>query len=117
MKCDAYRILIQEMLRGQLNIDEAAVVASHMDACELCRSFHRGLVDDSHIDQHRREVAESLPHKPAAARQTIWQLAMAAVLAALLLGGVAMVARHVGWRGPDSHQRSWHHSHVQEHSR
>jgi anti-sigma factor RsiW len=118
MKCDGYRILIREMLHGRLDVDEATVVAAHMDACESCRSFHRELAaGDPAGGEHIAEVA-SAPEKPPAARAGILPVAIAVSLAVLFLGGLVFVAKHVGWRLPNpSSWNAGHHSPAHGRSR
>jgi len=117
MKCDGYRILIQEMLRGRLDIDEAAVVVAHMDACASCRSFHRGLVNAERTPEGCGTSRSSVRQKPTGRKPSNFPVAAAAILAAILLGFAALAARHVGWQRADSPCRAAHHAYAQERSR
>jgi anti-sigma factor RsiW len=96
MKCDGYRILIREMLHGRLDVDEATVVAAHMDACESCRSFHRELAaGDPAGGEHIAEVA-SAPEKPPVARAGILPVAIAVIL--LLPARRRLMQARLVWR-------------------
>jgi len=115
VKCDGYRILIQEMLQGRLNLEEAAVVAGHMDACEACRSYHRDLVAASPAaDTHGSAVAD--PAEPLA-RAQVWPTAVAAALVMFLLGGLVFLAMQRGWVPALTPHRSGHGCLAQERSR
>lgn len=116
MKCDGYRILIEEMLQGRLNIDEATLVAGHMDACESCRSFHRSLVRGNDTGKESSAATVSAP-QPMEPRGSVWPVAIAVILAMVILGGIALMATHAGWRRATSSYCPGHHSFAQGHSR
>ena len=98
VKCDGYRILIREMLRGQLDIDEATLVASHMDVCQSCRSFHRGLTAaNRESNEPAAGTADPVQATRATSRASGWSIAVAVVLVIASLVGLFLVARQAGW--------------------
>ena len=98
MKCDGYRILIQEMLQGRLDIGEATLVASHMDACQSCRSFHRGLAAaNRESNEPAAGTAGPVQGTPATSRASGWSIAVAVVLVIASLVGLFLIARQAGW--------------------
>lgn len=96
MKCDGYHILISEMLQGRLDIDEAAVVATHMDVCESCRSFHRKMVANNHgVREHHSKFANILENPIPLWKNTGGFSPLDILL--LLLYGVAIFIMYAEW--------------------
>lgn len=102
MKCDGYRILIREMLQGKLDVEEATVVAAHLDACDNCRAFHRELVGIS-SDEPEETGEESTP-SGGKATATHASLAAAVILGVILFGGILYALRHEGWLNGFAHR-------------
>jgi len=117
MKCDGYRILIQEMLEGHLDIDEATVVVVHMNACEACRSFHRETLANKRSNGEHIVETVGPPEKPPVAWYDALPVVIAVILAALFLGGFILIATHAGWFQPErSSCNAGHYSTVPERS-
>ena len=95
MKCDGYRILIREMLQGKLNVEEATVVAAHMDACSNCRAFHRELVGKSSDEPEEAGERNAPSGGRVAADRT--SLTAAVILGVILFAGILYVLRHEGY--------------------
>jgi len=118
VKCDGYRILIREMLQGKLDVEEATVVASHMDVCADCSAFHRETVASRTVSGDHVDEMPSAPEKPPVARHDALPAVIAIILAALFLGGLALIATHAGWfRSGRSSCNTGHHSIVHGRSR
>jgi|GEM_PF-1725336 len=118
MKCDAYRILIREMLQGRLDLDEATLVSGHLDACDDCRSFHQDLVAASPARQEPVAPATAQPTAPTGRLASVWPTVAALALAVLLLGGLVVfaVGGPGGWAGHPT-GRTPHHQTVQHRCR
>jgi hypothetical protein len=109
VKCDGYRILISEMLQGRLGIDAATAVASHMDACESCRSFHRELVTADRGSGGPDEPGNRSQEKPTASRRGGWIVAVAVTAAIAFVIGAVFIARQARWIGHGRDHRAGHH--------
>ena len=109
MKCDGYRVLISEMLQGRLGIDEATAVASHMDACESCRSFHRELVAANSGSDRPDEPVAASPERPAASKRAGWAVVVAVIVALAVAIGAVFIARKAGWEGHGRTHHTGHH--------
>ena len=97
MKCDGYHILISEMLQGRLDIDEATVVAAHMDVCDSCRSFHRGMVANNPSTREHHSVSGNTLKRPIPLHKNTGGFSLVDILILLLLYGVAMFIIYAEW--------------------
>jgi len=108
MKCDAYRILIAEQEKGELDDEEAGLLRQHLEVCESCRAYQEGrrASDRNAATGGSFSGDVTYRHEPVAqpaGRSWGWAAATVVGLAALI--ALILVFAHGRW----SHGGAGHH--------
>jgi hypothetical protein len=117
---DDFRMLAAASIDGRIDADSAAVLERHVATCARCRAFHRGLQQDQAwlvapgpVAEPRARVREAVleaARAPTVPRTSDsprpWPaLAAAAVIVAVVAGGLLLARQPFGWQafgGPPS---------------
>ena len=121
MKCDAYRILINELEYGRLNDNEADLLRRHLDMCEGCRAYQEGRRAMADSRAECASLSDETPYPSGTASQSprrswgwaaVAVIGLAALVALVLMFGPgrwshrgaglrgAENVKHAVWRAP-----------------